>query len=151
ATTPPDFLEWRAISKSFDAMGAYSASPLSVNLSGPGDPVRLDSTLISADVFRALGIQAAAGRVILAEDEKLDATNVVVISNYVATSLFGAAQASVGRTVSLDDVEHTIVGVMPPEFAFPSRDVQLWKPLRFSPDLIANRNSHSLYGLALLR
>jgi putative ABC transport system permease protein len=151
ATTPADFLEWRAMSDSFDVMGAYFASPLSVNLSGSSDPIRLDSTLISGEVFRALGIRAAAGRVILADDEKLDAPNVVLVSNYAATFLFGTAFAAVGRTVNLDDVEHTIVGVMPPEFAFPSRDVQLWRPLRFSPDLIANRNSHSLYGLARLR
>ena len=149
--SPPNFMETRAMSRSFDALGAYVAAPFSVNLSGRSDPVRLDSTLMSSDVFKALGVQPAAGRVFLAEDDNAGGPNIVLLSNSVAVSLFGVATAAIGETIKLDSVEHTIVGVMPPGFAFPSREFELWRPLRFSSEFLANRSNHILYALARLR
>jgi putative ABC transport system permease protein len=149
--SPPNFVEMRAMSKSFDAVGAYVAAPLSVNLSGRSDPVRLDSTLISSDVFKALGVQAAAGRVFLADDDRVGGPNIVILSNSVAVSMFGTPATAIGETITIDGAEHTIIGVMQPGFAFPSRDFGLWRPLRFTPPLLANRSNHLLYALARLR
>ena len=149
-TSPPNFLDWRTMSRSFDALGAYVAAPIAVNLSGRGEPIRLDSTLISPEVFSALGVKPATGRLISSDDERVDGPNILLMSHSVALSLFGSADGAVGKTVNLDNVAHTIVGVMPAGFAFPSRDVELWRPLRFTPALLANRSNHILYGVARL-
>src|SRR5262245_22517196 len=149
-TSPPNFLDWRTMSRSFDALGAYVAAPIAVNLSGRGEPVRLDSTSISPEIFSVLGVKPVVGRVFSSDDERVDGPNILLMSHSVASSLFGSAESAVGNTVNLDNVTHTIVGVMPAAFAFPSRDIQLWRPLRFTPALLANRSNHILYGVARL-
>jgi predicted permease len=148
--SPPNFVDWRSASKSFVSMGAYVAAPLSVNLSGHGEPRRLETSVMDSLVFRGLGVQAAAGRVFTANDDAVDGPNIVILSHTVALSLFGSASAAVGGTVDLDNVSHAIVGVMPPGFAFPRREIALWRPLRLSPLLMSNRSNHILFGLARL-
>jgi predicted permease len=150
-TSPPNFIDWRDMSSSFDSMGAYFSILFAVNLSGQGDPMRLDTAIVNADVFRTLGVQPETGRVFTADDDRPGAANVAVLSHALAMALFGGSSTAVGRTISLDNLSHTIVGVMPPVFAFPSRDAQLWRPLRFSPPLLASRSNHVLYAVARLR
>lgn len=75
----------------------------------------------------------------------------MLFSHGLAVALFGGATDAVGQTVSLDDQAHTIVGVMPPDFAFPSRGAQVWRPLRFSPALLSLRSNHLLFAVARLR
>jgi len=149
--SPPNFVDWLTTSKSFAFMGAYIAAPISVNLSGHNDPQRLETTLIQANVFRALGVTATAGRTFSVDDDAVGGPNIAILSHGLALALFGSAPAAVGKTVDLDNVAHAIVGVMPPGFAFPRRDVAIWRPLRFTPGLMGSRNNHILYGLALLR
>ena len=150
-TSPPNFLDWRAMSSSFDSMGAYISIFFPVNLSGHGEPLRLDSALVNADVFKTLGVPPAAGRLFTADDDRVGGENVVVLSHGLATTLFGSAQAAVGQTVGLDNQANTIVGVMPANFAFPSRDAQLWRPYRFTPAMLLSRSNHLLYAVARLR
>jgi predicted permease len=150
-TSPPNFIDWRDMSSSFDSMGAYFSILFAVNLSGQGDPMRLDTAIVNSDVFRTLAVRPEAGRVFTAEDDRQGAANIVVLSHSLATVLYGGSEPAVGQTISLDNQPHTIVGVMPPTFAFPSRNAQLWRPLRFSPLLMAMRSNHVLYAVARLR
>ena len=150
-TSPPNFLDWREMSRSFESMGAYISVFFPVNLSGRGDPLRLDASMVNSDVFLTLDVQPSAGRVFTAEDDRVGGANVVLLSHGLALALFGAAADAVGQTVSLDNQAHTIVGIMPASFAFPSRDTQLWRPLRFSPALLSLRSNHLLYVVARLR
>jgi predicted permease len=152
-TSPPNFLDWRAMSKSFDSMGAYISILFPVNVSGEGqgEPLRLDSAMVDSDVFRTLGVRPAAGRVFTADDDRVGASNVVLLSHTFAVASFGEPAAAAGRTISLDGQSHTIIGVMPAGFAFPSRSAQIWRPLRFSPPMMASRSNHLLYAVARLR
>jgi predicted permease len=150
--SPPNLVDWRTMGTSFESMGAYLAAFLPVNLSGHGTPQRLDTTLADAEFFRTLGVQPAAGRLFTDEDDRVGGANVVLLSHGLATSLFGAAADAVSRTVSLDNQVHTVVGVMPPGFAFPRPDTALWRPLPLSaPALQANRSNHVLFAVARLR
>jgi predicted permease len=149
--SPPNFLDLQTTAKSFESMGAYLAASLPVNLSGQGTPIRLDSTLVTVDVFRTLGVQPAAGRAFTAEDGTTDGTRVVLVSNGLALTLFGNAVDAVGRTLSLDHQAHTIVGVMPPSFVFPRPEIAVWRPFRLTaPALLANRSNHILLAVARL-
>ncbi|HEY7441881.1 MAG TPA: ABC transporter permease, partial [Vicinamibacterales bacterium] len=136
--SPPNFVDWRAASRSFDSMAAYLAASLPVNLSGQGTPVRLDSTLVEPNLFRTLGVQPVAGRLFSIEEGGTDETRVVLLSNALALMLFGDAASSVGKTLSLDHQAHIVVGVMPPGFVFPRAETAIWRPLRLSmPGLMA--------------
>ena len=150
--SPPNFLDLQTTAKSFESMGAYLAASLPVNLSGQGTPIRLDSSLVTVDVFRTLGVQPAVGRAFTAEDGATDGTRVVLVSNGLALTLFGNAGDAVGRTLSLDHQAHTIVGVMPPSFVFPRPEIAIWRPFRLTvPALLANRSNHILLAVARLR
>jgi putative ABC transport system permease protein len=150
-TSPPNFVDWVASTTSFASVGAYVVAPLSVNLSGHNDPQRLETTLIQSDVFRTLGVTAAAGRTFSPADDAVGGPDIAILSHPLAVALFGSASAAVGNTIDLDNASHVVVGVMPPDFAFPRRDVTIWKPLRFTPALLASRSNHILYGIARLR
>lgn len=150
--SPPNLIDWRTMGKSFDSMGAYLSAFLPVNLSGHGTPQRLDSTLADAELFRTLRVQPAAGRLFADEETRVGGANVVVLSHGLATSLFGTPVDAIGRTLSLDNQPHTVVGVMPPDFAFPRSQTALWRPLPVSsPALQANRSNHVLIGVARLK
>ena len=150
-TSPPNFLDWRAMSQSFEVMGGYISIRFPMNLSGHGEPVRIDTAVVESDVFRTLGVQPAAGRMLSDDDDRVGAPDVVVLSHALASALFGGVQAAVGQTISLDDQTHSIVGVMPAGFAFPTPDAQLWRSLRFTPPMLSLRNNHLLYAIARLR
>src|SRR5207244_7723520 len=107
--------------ESFSSMGAYIGVPLPVNLSGQGDPLRVDVWTVNADVFKTLEVRPQVGRGFTAEDDRPGAPSVVVFSHELAVSLFAGASNAVGRTVRLDNRPYTIIGVMAPGFAFPNR------------------------------
>jgi putative ABC transport system permease protein len=150
-TSPANFLDWRDGSSSFEAMGAYVSILLPVNLSGRDEPRRLESAHLTSAVFDVLGVRPAAGRAFTAADERAGAGSVVMISHALAASLFGSVQSAVDQIIRLDDQAQTIVGVMPADFAFPSRDAQIWQPLRVPPQALAARRNHLVYAVARLR
>jgi predicted permease len=145
--TPPNFEDWRKMNQSFSAMGAYVPAEIPVNLSGQGDPLRLDGYMTSAAVFETLNVPAAVGRVFSADDERNDAAGVVLFSDGLATTLFGGPEHALGRTVSLDGRPSTIVGVMPKGFAFPYRDIEVWMPLRGVPAAAWNNRGNSILNV----
>jgi len=124
-------------------MGAYS--PISVNLSGQGTPEQLDGVAISAETFKIFHVQPPIGRGFTDDDTREGAPDVVLLSEGLATTLFSNAASAVGRSIHLDNQPFTIIGVMPAGFSFPSREVQLWVPLQFSPSMFTDpENSANL-------
>jgi predicted permease len=105
-----------------------------VNLTGQGDPERLNGSLVSGDFFSTLRVPAALGRTILPEEAGTEGARVVVLSNGLWRRLFGAQPDIVGQTIQLNGKSYEVVGVMPPGFRdFFYKDVELWAPLAFSP------------------
>jgi len=94
-------------------------SPVSFNVRGEGlEPGRVDGAYVSGNFFSVLGVRAALGRLIGAEDDRMGAVTsaVAVVSWSYWQSRFGQAPAIVGRQILVDDVTVTIVGVLPREF-----------------------------------
>lgn len=150
--TPPNFEDWRALNKTFSAMGAYVPTQIPINLSGQGEPVQLDGNMASVDLFAILEVHPAVGRGFTIEDERDGAPAVVLISNGLATTLFGGAAGAVGATVRLNHQPYVVIGVMPSGFTFPSRETDVWMPLRgMTPESWANRRNHILNVVARLR
>jgi predicted permease len=130
-TSPANFEDWRTMSKGFDSVGSYTE--VSVNLSDQNNPQRLKGVSLTSDVLRVLDVKPAIGRAFNADDDRYGAAGVVLLSHALANSMFGGGPNALGRTIRLDDRPFNIVGVMPAEFAFPSREAQLWTPLQFEP------------------
>lgn len=135
-TSPANFEDWRKMSKSFESVGAYSE--VSVNMSGEAEPQRLQSVQITEDLLHVLGIRPALGRDFTAYDYQLGTPDVALLSNGLAKTMYGDPAKALNRTIYLDHRPFIIVGVMPADFAFPSREAQLWQPLVFAPPFLQN-------------
>lgn len=98
-----------------------------LTLTGQGDAVRLDAGQLSADGFDMLGVRPLLGRT-FALDDPADAEASVVLSHATWQRYFGADPRVIGRVVLLDGRHRSIVGVMPPRFAFPDAQTHCWIP-----------------------
>jgi predicted permease len=112
----PDFFDWRSRNHSFEAIACHRRDGLT--LTGSGTPQQLEAEVVSSDLFRALGVNPILGRGFVLDDEK-PGTHVAVLSHETWQSLFGADPTVVGRTITLDRNNYTVLGVMPKGFQFP--------------------------------
>ena len=147
--SPGNYRDWQRLSTSFSGMAAYTG--VSMNLVGSGAPQRLDGTTTTVGLFGVLGVRAALGRVFAPADGEDGAPLTAIISDSLWRVSFGADPDIIGRTVLLDDERHTIVGVMPRNFFFPSRETDVWTPLRFAPDDYLDRTNVFLRVVARLQ
>ena len=124
----PGFRDYRDKTRDFSGVAVESNWP--VNLTGLGDPQRLHGTKVSGAFFRTYGVAAAFGRTLLPDEDAPGHNREVVLSDGLWKRLFGSRPDAVGRTMSLDGVGYTIVGVMPPSFHdFWVQDAEIWTPL----------------------
>jgi len=144
--SPANHRDVKAMSASFEAMGAFTGA--AANLVGIGEPRRLAITRVTPDVLPLLGVMPALGRVF---DAREDDRQAAVISYGLWRSQFGADPSVLGRTVHLDGAPHTIIGVMPRAFYFPTRDAQLWTALTFQDEDYADRTNTYIHGVARLK
>jgi putative ABC transport system permease protein len=145
----PNIVDWQAMTTAFSSMGAYS--DFVVNVSGQGEPVRVEGAIVASEALETLGVAPAFGRPFGAADQIDGHDDVLLLSDGFATALYGNPAAAVGRTIDLDQVPHTVVGVMPASFVFPSSDTLLWKPFPFSDELMSLRRNHVFDVVGRLR
>jgi len=126
-TNLPDFREWRARNRSFEAMAAFSVD--NYNISGNEEPERVVGAVASADLFRTMGVNPAQGRAFLGEEEQYGRHRVAVLSDGLWRRRFGAQTRLDGQTLKLNGEVFTVIGVAPRGFQFPNRNVTLWVPL----------------------
>ena len=98
--------------RSFEAFGLVAWS--NAELSGAGTPVTIPVGRVTSGFFRALEVDAAAGRMIAPADESLEAPPVLVVSHTLAEQRLGGPATAVGRSLTIDGLSHTVVGVLPP-------------------------------------
>lgn len=146
--SPPNFGDWRRESRSFSGMAAYST--FSFNLVGKGDPLRLDGVMATSDMFAVLGVSPLLGRSLTSIDDQPSSPLTMVMSYRLWTTAFGGRPDVLGQSVTLNDDSYVVVGVMPPQFSFPSRETPFWVPLRMTGDLMADRANWFLNVIARL-
>jgi len=132
--TPQMVDAWRRV-PSLEAVAAYSWQDVIV--AGRDEPEEIRAGSFSADMLHLLGVQPVLGRGIVAEDTKPGAPKVVVLGYGLWQRRFAGSRDVLGRSLSIDGQAHTIVGVMPRDFAVPFLDDgarQLWLPLEDDPD-----------------
>ena len=127
----PGLRAYRDEAQLFESVGASSG--WGVNLTGAGDPVRLNGRQVSGDFFRALGVPAMMGRTFRPDEDEPGHEHEVVIGAGLWRGVFGAAPDMVGRQISLNGEPYTVIGVMPPEFVDPwQANTEIWSPFGFA-------------------
>jgi putative ABC transport system permease protein len=144
--SPPNYLDWKAMSSSFSVMGAYAF--VSSNLVGGGDPLRLEGVNASADTMKTIGVPPAMGRWFTDAEDTAGAPCTVLISDGLWRQRFGAEASILGRSIVLDDETCTVVGVMPRGFEFPTRTIRFWRAMRFRADVRDDRQDTYLRVIA---
>jgi predicted permease len=127
---PANFLDWRAQTRSFEAMGA--AEMWAPNLGLATGAERVKGLRVSPDTLRLLGVAPSHGRLLAAGADEAADRHTVVIGHGLWQQRFGGAADVVGRSLRLDGESYTVVGVMPPGFVFApfwATGSELWAPL----------------------
>lgn len=147
-----DFLDWQAQNRSFEKIAAYCDSQF--NLTGASTPQLVRGTWVTAEFFSLLGVNPKLGRTFTIEDSRPGSAPGVVISYELWQERFRSDSDVVGRGITLDGTNLTIIGVMPPGFVFPGSNSgslpgrnQLWRILQMAP---TRRGPYYLLGLGRL-
>ena len=142
SVTPANFLDWKEQCQSIESWGLvvwYTA-----NLSSDdGTPEQVQGFQADDGFFTTLGARPLIGRTFLPEEMTEGRDQVVVLSYGLWQRRFGGSESVLGRTVKVEGRVHTVIGVMPKEFDFPS-SAELWMPLVLSGETRKNRSRHML-------
>ena len=154
---PANYADWRTRNKSFTGIAAYEQ--FSTNGSGAGDlfltgfgePQSLKALGVSGNLFEVLGAPPLLGRTFVEAEQWEGRARVAILSYGLWQSAFGGDPAIVGRTITLSGRGYDVVGVMPRAFFFPGRDVQLWTPFGYTPQLMASSRRPHWLGVVARR
>ena len=147
--SPANYRDVIASSRSFTDLAAYNFN--SVNLVGQGEPQRIEGCSVTANLFSVLKRPVLMGRYFSKEDDRGGAPGTVVLSYSLWQAAFGGDREIIGKPISLDDESYTVIGVMPPDFRFPTRETQFWTPFRFKELDYQDRNNNYLVGIGRLK
>lgn len=146
--SPADLQDWRTQSHSFEAFGAYDWVDL--NLTGVGEPVKVQGFAVTPNFFDILRARPLMGRTFVAGEDEPGREHEVILSTGLWRRQFGSDPGIVGRAVRLDGTPHQVIGVMNDNVRFPI-SAELWIPLAFSRQDKVVRNQHYLSPIARLK
>lgn len=133
-----DFLDLRNENRVYDSLSAFEEAEL--YLTGISEPVKIEGARASVNAFHTLGITPALGRLFLPEEEQ-PGHAVVILSDRLWRQHFGSDPNIVGRGIFVNDQEHVVIGVMPPNFEYPV-PCRAWVPLTFTDKDATDRTGH---------
>jgi predicted permease len=145
-----DFMDWERAAPPFEEMSAYAWR--SFDLSSPGNPEHLEGREISSDFLSTLGVELALGREFSAEEDRNGGAPVAIISNELWQDRFGGSATALGKSIVLDGVETTVVGVLQPGFRFGNDYADVYIPIGQRRLVDANdRTVHDVACVARLK
>ncbi len=137
AISPPNFDDWRARTRTLADLGAYwfSDGQSGADLTGAGDPQRLQAAFVTPGFWSTLGVAPTLGR-LPRDDEMVRGVNdrLVVLSYAFWQRQFGAAPSIVGQSITLGGESYQVVGVMPPSFRYPTPLTEIYLPYSTIPE-----------------
>ena len=143
-----NFLDWERQNRCFEYLAALAFDK--VTLTGSDRPQEVKVHRVSASYFKVLGVSAALGRTFAASENEPGNDLEVVLSNRIWRSRFGGDSQIIGRKITLDGKNYTIIGVLPANSEFDRSWAAMWLPLSFAP-VNMTRNFHWLYAIARLK
>jgi putative ABC transport system permease protein len=139
-----DYYDYRDQSEAFQELAAIMPFPMDMTVSGEGDAERVSGNVASPNLFPALRVVPAAGRLFQPLDGADGSEAVVILSHGYWQRRMGGDPGAVGRAVNLDGNPHTVVGVLPPNFFFLAPS-DLWLPMRPGDYGAEERDMHNWY------
>jgi len=151
----PNYLDWRQRQRAFDDIAVYNPFP-SFTMTGQGDAEDVGASLVTGNYFQLLGVHAALGRLLVPRDDSLGAPRVAVLRNGFFQSRFAGDPSVIGRTLLLDNVAYTVVGVLEPDVRVSYRagdaEPDIVLPLGlFVKEPMYQRDSPVLFGVGRLK
>lgn len=125
---------YQSEAQAFDGIAAWRFDDGDLGASEPGqNAVRVRGARVTANFFDVLRVRPALGRGFETGEDKPGAARVVVLSHQIWQERFHGDPGAIGRQIVVNDVRRTIIGVMPPRFAYPTSRVKLWLPVALDP------------------
>jgi putative ABC transport system permease protein len=150
SVSPADYLDWARLNQSFAAIAAFNGSAL--DLTGEGDPEKIEAAGVSAPYFDVFGVGALYGRTFQEGDDVIGRNHLVVLAHALWRQRFGSDPKVVGRSIMLNSVSFQIVGVLPANAKFPNTEAQIFMPLVMQGGVDApTRTSHQFLVYARLK
>lgn len=148
------FEYWRRHAQSFESMAQYITMP--ANLTGAGDASQIAVCHASGSLFDVLRVQASLGRTVTPADEPSDRPEVVVITDAMWRQRFQSDPAAVGRSIAIDGIPRTVVGILPPDFELPTeraaaRAVDAFVPIHMDAERVGWEGDHNNEAIGRLR
>jgi putative ABC transport system permease protein len=149
--TPANYVDCKAQTQIFEDAAAIDADRV-YNLTGNGaDPERLLGEGVTHNLFSILGTRPLLGRVFSPEEDRPGSEHVVLLSDRLWLGRFGGDRRVLGQNILLNGEKYSVIGVMPPGFSFPNKNADVWVPMAFTSQDLADRGSHFLMVVAVLR
>ncbi|HET6976213.1 MAG TPA: ABC transporter permease [Pyrinomonadaceae bacterium] len=141
--SPPNLVDFQQQNHSFESVAGYTGG--SFILTRAGEPLRIQSCAISAELLSVVGVTPLIGRSFSTADET-GQERTALISYGLWQRRFGGDAALLNKQITLDGLNYTVVGVMPNGFEFPiqTERVEIWTPLEQPEDLAQLRGAHYL-------
>jgi putative ABC transport system permease protein len=149
--TPANYADCKDQKQIFKDVAAIDADRFYNLTSNGAVPERLSAEGVSWNLFSMLGTSPLLGRVFRPEEDVPGADHVVLISHRLWRDRFGGDSSVIGQDIRLNGEKYSVVGVMPSRFAFPNKSADLWIPIAFTSQGIADRGSHYLMVVAKLQ
>jgi putative ABC transport system permease protein len=143
----PNFQDLHDRSRSFDAVAQYTGELTTIT--GGSEPIRAPAFVVSKDFFRVIGVEPVLGRGFLPDETRTGGTPVALVSYGLWQRVLGGNQDLAATRLRLMDQNVTVVGVMPPDLAFPRR-AEIWIPRELFPPEIS-RTAHNWSVIGRLR
>src|SRR4030095_16485823 len=143
-----NYLDWIAQNQSFEQLGLYRW--WSVNLTGVGRPERIQSFLVTASFLEVTGVKPIMGRTFTEEENQPGKDGVVLLTHGLWQRRFGGDPNIINKTITLNGITRTVIGVMPPRFNYP-KGAELYGPLAITPEIARNRTFHSYLVIGRLK
>ncbi len=144
-----DFLDWKRNATSFQQMAAFTPHP--ADLQSPGTPEHLEGKRVSSGIFQTLGVKLRLGQEFTPQQDVRGGARVAMISDRLWRDHFAGSPHAIGRPLTLDGTDYTIIGVLPPDFHFWT-DADVYLPLAQGDALeTGDRATHNMMCVARLR
>jgi putative ABC transport system permease protein len=151
SVSPGDFVDYRQQNKTFENLAATYAINLPVNVTGNGDPERLNASGVTGNYFQTFGITPMLGRGFTLENEKTGQDQVTVLSYELWQRRFGGDPGIIDKSIVLNGKASQVIGVMGRDVTFPQA-AELWVPLNFDSDPeMKQRQAHFLRAVGRLK
>jgi putative ABC transport system permease protein len=146
--TIPNYLDWRAQSQSYDQLALYRW--WSANLTGVDPPERIQGFLVTANFIDVTGIKPIMGRTFTEEENQPGKDGVAIITHSLWQRRFGGDRNILNKTIMINGVARTVIGVMPERFNYP-KGAEIYAPIALTSQLLSSRSSHGYYVIGRLK